>query len=41
MRNGVEDDGVRQSLDRKILAEALVPAECLVDAAGVLADVRM
>ena len=34
----LEDDGVRQSLDRKILAEALVPAECLVDAAGVLAD---
>ena len=34
----LEDDGVRQSLDRKILAEALVPAECLVDAAGVLAN---
>ena len=34
----LQDDRVGQSLDRKILPEALVPAESLVDAAGVLAD---
>ena len=34
----LQDDGVGQGLDGKILLEALVPAECLVDAAGVLAD---
>ena len=34
----LQDDRVRQCLDRKILLEALVPAEGLVDAAGVLTD---
>ena len=34
----LEDDGVGQSLDREILAEALIPAEGFVDAAGVLPD---
>ena len=34
----LQNNGVGQSLDRKVLLEALVPAECLVDAAGVLAD---
>ena len=34
----LQDDGVGQRLDGKILPEALVPAEGLVDAAGVLTD---
>ena len=31
----LQDDGVGQGLDGKILLEALVPAERLVDAAGI------
>ena len=34
----LQDDRVRQSLDGKILLEAFVPAECLVDAAGIFTD---
>jgi hypothetical protein len=34
----LQDDRVGQRLDGEILAEALVPAERLVDAAGILAD---
>ena len=34
----LQDDRVWQSLDGKILLEAFVPAECLVDAAGIFTD---
>ena len=34
----LQDDRVRQCLDRKILLESLVPAEGLVDAADILPD---
>ena len=34
----LQDDRVRQCLDRKVLLEALVPAEGLVDAADILPD---
>ena len=34
----LQDDGVGQGLDGKILLEALVPAERLVDAAGIFPD---
>ena len=34
----LQDDRVWQSLDGKILLEAFVPAECLVNAAGIFTD---